>query len=136
MINPKKPITDNSISHPAASLLDTNTQPAINKPTDPKAPIALVAIGGNALLPDAEHASVAEIQLELGRTLQALERPDEAEASFQRALEIRDAAFGPEHPNLAEALVGLGVLYLERGQPTRARDALERAVRLLRPRPE
>lgn len=55
----------------------------------------------------------------------------EAEALLERALQLYEAAFGPNHPAVAEALLGLGAAHLGRGRPEAAEAELARAVALL-----
>jgi spermidine synthase len=63
----------------------------------------------------------AEAYNDLGGALFRLQRPDEAVAAFRRAAEL----------NYSPALYNLGNLYLrEKQDPARAREVLERAVRL------
>jgi tetratricopeptide (TPR) repeat protein len=43
-------------------------------------------------------------------------RYEEAEPRFQRALEIREKALGPEHPDVAQSLNNLAGLYHDQGR--------------------
>jgi tetratricopeptide (TPR) repeat protein len=56
------------------------------------------------------------------------EADDEAEALFKRSLEIRRETLGPEHPEVAEGLEGLGSLYAKQGKDDAAEPLLKQAV--------
>ena len=43
----------------------------------------------------------------------------EAEPLYQRALEIREKALGPEHPDVALSLNNLAMLYMPKGSTLR-----------------
>ena len=51
-----------------------------------------------------------------------------AEPLYQRALEIREKALGPEHPDVATSLNNLAELYRVRGQYAKAEPLYERAL--------
>src|SRR5262249_21769642 len=67
----------------------------------------------------------------LGSVLRAQHKGKEAMACFKRALVIMEKSMGPNHPYLADALVGMGEVYLDQGDAAAARAPLERAVALL-----
>ena len=60
----------------------------------------------------------------------SLGRMSEAEPHFRRSLEIRAALLGPDHPDLAESLNALGVLWIQTERPDRALPYLQRAERI------
>lgn len=64
--------------------------------------------------------------------LEEMNRSKEAEPLRRHWLEIASATFGPESPEVAAALVELGENLLEQGQAEAARQALLRALPLLR----
>jgi tetratricopeptide (TPR) repeat protein len=57
-----------------------------------------------------------------------MDREDEAEAPFQRALEIFEQFHGPDHPNVSMVLLNLGQLYWAQGRYDVARQRVERAL--------
>ena len=48
----------------------------------------------------------------------------------KRLLELTEAAYGPDHPEVAATLTNLGGAWLQLGQPAKARELLERALRI------
>jgi CHAT domain-containing protein/Tfp pilus assembly protein PilF len=52
----------------------------------------------------------------------------QTEPLYERALAIREKAFGPENPDVAESLNNLAALYHERGDHARAKPLYERAL--------
>ncbi len=54
--------------------------------------------------------------LKLGVAYHAKGRWEDAETAFQRALAISEKVRGPDHPNVADSLSGLGVLYATQAQ--------------------
>ncbi|MFO0634811.1 MAG: protein kinase [Nannocystaceae bacterium] len=56
---------------------------------------------------------------------------DEAQARFTRALQIREAAFGPEHPAVADTLANLAQVAKARGECETATGALRRALAIV-----
>ncbi len=55
-------------------------------------------------------------------------RPGEAEPLLQRALAIREAALGAEHPDTATSLNNLAGLYQDLGRPGEAEPLMQRAL--------
>jgi eukaryotic-like serine/threonine-protein kinase len=55
---------------------------------------------------------------------------DAAEPMFARALAIHERTLGPEHPDLADALVGLARVAIDRGRGPQAVEFAERALAL------
>jgi tetratricopeptide (TPR) repeat protein len=53
-----------------------------------------------------------------------------ARASFERALRIDEAAYGPDHPNVARDVNNLGEVLRQQGDLEGARASLERALRI------
>lgn len=70
--------------------------------------------------------NVAAARLRLGRL-------DDAEVGFQRSLEILERVQGSDAPICAYPLSGLGEVFVERGQASRAIPPLERALALSTP---
>ena len=66
-----------------------------------------------------------------GECLRRLGRLGEAQASFARALALGERALGPKHPQLVQALFGLGRVALARGNPAAAEPPLRRALAIL-----
>jgi tetratricopeptide (TPR) repeat protein len=56
------------------------------------------------------------------------DRPAKALPMLERALEIYEKTFGPEHPNTAGILDSLGVLWAKEWDFLRAREFFERAL--------
>ena len=54
----------------------------------------------------------------------------EAKRSYQRALQIGEATYGPDHPNIAAAVNNLGSVLLDLGDLAAARQAFERALKI------
>ena len=54
----------------------------------------------------------------------------EAEAFFQQSLQIMEQVFGPDHPDVANSLIGLAVLYSEQGKYAEAEPLYQRALRI------
>ena len=55
----------------------------------------------------------------------------EAESLYHRALEIRERALGPEHPQVATTLHNLAFLYSTEGQFEKAEPAYRRSIATL-----
>ena len=64
----------------------------------------------------------------LGEVLGKKGRYAEAEALLKRALEIREQALGPYHPNVAQSLNELAAIYQFRGQYAKAEPFYNRAL--------
>jgi tetratricopeptide (TPR) repeat protein len=65
-----------------------------------------------------------------GRVRQAAGDRPGAASLLAEALTIRESAVGPDHPVVAEVLTAQGVLLIEQGETKRARDVLQRALRI------
>lgn len=57
-------------------------------------------------------------------------RPHKALAAYQQAFAILEAALGPDHPDVARVLVGIGRARLDLGERARAAAALRRAIEI------
>jgi serine/threonine-protein kinase len=68
----------------------------------------------------------------LGSLLSRMGRLDEAEASLQASVKLRDEVYGPEHPTAASALGLLGHVLLQAGKPAQAVKVLRRSEASLR----
>ncbi|MDQ3266217.1 MAG: tetratricopeptide repeat protein, partial [Myxococcota bacterium] len=73
--------------------------------------------------------------LHLGEIDLAEGRPQAALAQFQRSRTLTEQLHGPDHPDLAPALLGIGKAKLALGTPREAVPVLERAVELARRKP-
>ena len=78
----------------------------------------------------AEHPLVGTFVSNRGEILARLGRHAEAREAFERALIVEEPSYGPESPNLAYPLAGIGDSYLAGGQPKLAIGPLERALRI------
>jgi tetratricopeptide (TPR) repeat protein len=56
----------------------------------------------------------------------------EAEARYRRALRIKEAAYGPDHPEVAITLYNLGGVLVQAGAPGQAAPMVERALHIFR----
>jgi tetratricopeptide (TPR) repeat protein len=79
--------------------------------------------------PDPGRDAVAE--LERGRIELIRERPDEARAALERAMDGLVAAYGERHRVVAEARVALARALAAQGQPRPARHSVELALEVL-----
>jgi CHAT domain-containing protein/Tfp pilus assembly protein PilF len=59
---------------------------------------------------------------------QVMGPPAGSETSIERALKIRERVLGPDHPDVAAALNGLGRLYRGRGEYAKAESLFQRAL--------
>jgi tetratricopeptide (TPR) repeat protein/predicted Ser/Thr protein kinase len=74
------------------------------------------------------HSLVGHTHANLGQARLALGRLDAAEADFELALDILSPALGPDHPELALALLGRAQVWQARGDDVRALPELERVL--------
>ena len=65
---------------------------------------------------------------DLGIYLSASEQLRAARTTFERVLAINEAAYGPDHPEVAKSLGNLGVVQWQLGELKEARASLERAL--------
>jgi len=92
------------------------------------------------LLPHAQHAAeaadrrgsehAATLLNNLGSYFHSIAAYDDARALYERALRIDEAAFGPDHPNVAPDVNNLGMVVKDQGDLPAARTYLERALRI------
>src|SRR5262245_3192162 len=75
-----------------------------------------------------ESGDVAAVLSNLGEVYRLTGRFDEAEATYTKALQLREKKFGPEHPATANTLNAIACLYLDLGQSQAAEDTASRAV--------
>jgi tetratricopeptide (TPR) repeat protein len=78
----------------------------------------------------AGHVDVGLVRSNIGETLLALDRPEQARAAFEQALAVLRAGWGPDHAELALPLKGLGLAELALDRPAAAAEHLEQALRL------
>ena len=88
----------------------------------------LIAIGRFRDQPEIESA----VRLTIGEAYLALGRMDDAGAQFDRALELRRQLFGPNHPQVAQALDDLADLNLQRGNDNIAEPLSRQALDIMR----
>jgi eukaryotic-like serine/threonine-protein kinase len=81
------------------------------------------------------HLRAAHTLELLGRTHAVLGERDDARVAFSLALEIRERATGPDHPDLAFSLAGLAEIALTEERFEEATDLARRASSLLDGRP-
>ena len=67
----------------------------------------------------------------LARLLESADRYREAEALYERALAIQEAALGPDHPGIVRALTSLAVLLGYQGKHTEGEPLHRRAVAIV-----
>jgi tetratricopeptide (TPR) repeat protein len=77
-----------------------------------------------------EFAEAARLFNEAGIYLYERARYAEAEPLYQRALGIMEKALGPAHPNVAQSLNNLAVLYDDQGKYAEAEPLYQRALRI------
>ena len=91
--------------------------------------LALAAVGGNAEPPLGTELQASHLLNELARFRQSvLGAYASARPLFERAVAIRERAFGVEHPDTAISLNHLARLLLDQGDLTAARLLSERAL--------
>ncbi|MBX7078145.1 MAG: serine/threonine-protein kinase [Nannocystaceae bacterium] len=85
-----------------------------------------------ATLPDPTQLREATHLVERGAVEYAAADIDASEASYQRALAIRERELGPDHAAVAGVLNNLGNIDMVRGRPARAAESYARACAVLR----
>jgi tetratricopeptide (TPR) repeat protein len=73
----------------------------------------------------------AHLCTQMGRYLRARAQLGEAQVYHARALAIREAVLGPEHPDVAESVDNLGVISYMQGRYAEAEPCLQRALAIL-----
>lgn len=77
------------------------------------------------------HAEpVGQVHFRLGSYLERSDRLDEAILSYRTTLQVNEKVFGPEDPKVVPALEALASVHMKQGSSGKARDFLERAVRI------
>lgn len=84
----------------------------------------------------ARQSRSADVQMETARMFLLLDEPDKSLTPFQRALSLREAALGAEHPSTAEAAYELAGQFLARAEWMEAESLLRWAADAWEPRPE
>ncbi len=74
--------------------------------------------------------AIASLAVKLAAYLRERGRYREVEALSQRAVRIRERILGPDHPDVAVALGGLGLLYWMLGEYDQAEPLYQRALRI------
>src|SRR3712207_5105585 len=64
----------------------------------------------------------------LGRRYVEMGKDEQAELLFQRALDIKEKALGPNHISVAVSLSNLAEIYIHKEQYTKAESLLKRSV--------
>ena len=77
-----------------------------------------------------DHPKVATALYDIGSTLEAAGKLDEAREHHERALQTWQKTRGDDHPDLAYALTSLGLLDVQGGKADDAVEKLERALKL------
>ena len=77
-----------------------------------------------------ESLALASLAYRVAQYLRTRGRYTEAEPLLQRALQIREQAQGPDHPDVARVLNYLAVLYWSQGRYTEAEPLYQRALRI------
>jgi tetratricopeptide (TPR) repeat protein len=85
---------------------------------------------GSLAQPD--YKRLASSARKLGTALLNSGRPEEAMKAFERATQLSEKSFGPEHVETADALTELGALYRENGNHAGAQRCLRRALEIHR----
>ncbi|MDQ3007069.1 MAG: tetratricopeptide repeat protein [Chloroflexota bacterium] len=80
----------------------------------------------------AEIEDAANLLGNLGYYLQKIADYSGARTAFERALKIHEAAFGPDHPNVAIRVNNLGLVLKDLGDLSGARTAYERALKIFK----
>jgi tetratricopeptide (TPR) repeat protein/DNA-binding XRE family transcriptional regulator len=82
----------------------------------------------DAFPPQKGIQELAEVLQKAAEYLLGLARYEQAEALYQRAIRVGELALGPEHPQVATSLNGLGRLYREHGKQKQAEALFQRAL--------
>jgi tetratricopeptide (TPR) repeat protein len=94
-------------------------------------PLALALVDGSAALPDGVEKEAAQLLIGLESYREAaLGAYAQARKLSERALEIREAKSGPEHPDTAQSLDNLARLLQAQGDLAGARPLFDRALRI------
>ncbi len=83
-------------------------------------------------LPQPDYKRLASSSRKLGTALVNNGRPDEALKAFERAMQLSEKSFGPEHVETANSLAALGERYRENGNHAEAQRCLRRALEIHR----
>ncbi len=97
-------------------------------------------LGSAAERIESDLSGQPEVQAQLfhvtGTVYKSLEALDAAEPLLMRALALRRQLHGPDHPDVAETLVQVGLLHERLGRYAEAAETNAEAVRILREHPE
>ena len=83
-------------------------------------------------LPQPDYKRLASSARKLGTALLNSGRPEDALKAFERATQLCEKSFGPDHVETADALTGLGEQYRAIGNHTEAQRCLKRALEIHR----
>ncbi|MBI4907792.1 MAG: tetratricopeptide repeat protein [Acidobacteria bacterium] len=72
--------------------------------------------------------NTANVQENLGRLLESLNRLDEAESLYSRAFRTRESLLGPAHPDVARGLLNLAGIRIKFGDSAKAETMARRAL--------
>lgn len=101
------------------------------KYSDVEATIAKIETLEGAL-PQPDYKRLASSSRKLGTALLNNGRPVEAMKAFERATQLAEKSFGPEHVETANSLAALGARYRENGNHAEAQRCLRRALEIHR----
>jgi tetratricopeptide (TPR) repeat protein len=88
------------------------------------------AVAGGVVLSHPSATVAASMLGRLGVYLRSRAQFSSARDLLERALQIEEAAYGPDHPDVASTLSNLGNILYEQGDLTGARERQERALRI------
>jgi tetratricopeptide (TPR) repeat protein len=83
-------------------------------------------------LPNPDYKRLASSARKMGTALLNSGRPEDALKAFERATQLSEKSFGPEHVETANALAGLGEQYRAHGNHADAQRCLKRALEIHR----
>ena len=79
-----------------------------------------------------DHINTANTINNLGSTYASQGKYDEAIAHYERALRIKEKAFGVDHINTADTIMNIGLLFKSHGQIKPARSQLLRSYQIFK----
>jgi serine/threonine protein kinase/tetratricopeptide (TPR) repeat protein len=122
------------VSQALTSLL-TGADPIANRATREGQTVRGLLDAGSAQLQQdlaGEPEAQADIFTVLGGVYRRFGAYDQAQALLEQAVASGNAAFGPEHPRLAQTLTELGALLTEKGDYAGAAASVERSLEMRR----
>lgn len=123
-------------SHPALATLGNNTGVLLQTMGDldgaARSYRDVLALAGTSL--SAANPTLGHAHNNLAEVLLAQGQPAAALPHAEAAITVWSAAHGPTHPLIADALLGLGRIYIELADPDHALATLQRALEIQRTR--